>query len=91
MSGGALTAGSSASFSLGAASFPTAQTFLVSVGAYSSSVFNTGNYTLKAGETRALVRNNAITIQTENPQSVMIELSVQKWPLKDKRSAIKAP
>ena len=46
---------------------------------------------LKAGETRALVRNNAITIQTENPQSVMIELSGQKWPLKDKRSAIKAP
>jgi VCBS repeat-containing protein len=32
---------------LGAASFPTAQTFLVSVGAYSSSVFNTGNYTLR--------------------------------------------
>lgn len=47
LSGGSLTAGSSASFSLGAASFPTAQTFLVSVGAYSSSVFNTGNYTLR--------------------------------------------
>jgi transcriptional regulator with XRE-family HTH domain len=46
---------------------------------------------LKSGETRALVRNNAITIQTENPQSVMIELAGQKWPLKDKRSAIKAP
>jgi VCBS repeat-containing protein len=47
LSGGALTAGSSASFSLGAASFPTAQTFVVAVSAYSSSVFNTGNYTLK--------------------------------------------
>lgn len=47
LSGGSLTAGSTASFSLGAASFPTAQTFLVSVGAYSSSVFNTGNYTLR--------------------------------------------
>jgi len=46
---------------------------------------------LKAGETRALVRNSAITIQTESPQSVMIELGGQKWPLKDKRSAIKAP
>ena len=46
---------------------------------------------LKAGETRALVRNNAITIQTETPQLLMIELGGQKWPLKDKRSAIKAP
>lgn len=46
---------------------------------------------LKSGETRALVRNTAITIQTENPQSVMIELGGQKWPIKDKRSAIKAP
>jgi transcriptional regulator with XRE-family HTH domain len=46
---------------------------------------------LKAGETRALLRNNAITIQTENPQAVMIELGGQKWPLKNKSSAIKAP
>ena len=46
---------------------------------------------LKEGETRALLRNNAITIQTENPQALMIELGGQKWPLKDKRSSIKAP
>ena len=46
---------------------------------------------LKAGETRSLVRNNAITIQTENPQAVMIELGGKKWPLNDKRSAVKAP
>ena len=52
---------------------------------------------LKAGEKRALPRNNAITIQTESPQSVMIELGGQQWPLKDgtgqfiKRSTIKAP
>jgi transcriptional regulator with XRE-family HTH domain len=46
---------------------------------------------LKAGETRALLRNSAITIQTENPQALMIELGGQKWPLKDKRSSIKAP
>ena len=44
LTGGSLTAGSSASFSLGAASFPTAQTFVVAVSALS---FNTSNYTLK--------------------------------------------
>ncbi|MFA6961049.1 MAG: RodZ domain-containing protein [Opitutaceae bacterium] len=52
---------------------------------------------LKAGETRAIPRNNAITVQTETPQAVMIELGGQQWPLKDgsgqfiKRSTVKAP
>lgn len=52
---------------------------------------------LKAGEIRSLPRNSAITVQTESPQSVMIELGGQQWPLKDragqfiKRSTIQAP
>ncbi len=52
---------------------------------------------LKTGESRSVPRNNAITIQTETPQSVLIELGGQKWPLKDatgqfiKRSTVKAP
>ena len=52
---------------------------------------------LKAGDTRPVPRNSAITIQTETPQTVMIELGGQQWPLKDpsgqyiKRSTIKAP
>ncbi len=52
---------------------------------------------LKAGEIRPVPRNSAITIQTETPQTVMIELGGQQWPLKDpsgqfiKRSTIKAP
>jgi cytoskeleton protein RodZ len=52
---------------------------------------------LKAGETRPVPRNSAITIQTETPQTVLIELGGQRWPLKDpsgqfiKRSTIKAP
>lgn len=52
---------------------------------------------LKSGEIRPVPRNSAITIQTETPQTVMIELGGQQWPLKDpsgqfiKRSTIKAP
>ena len=46
---------------------------------------------LKAGEKRALVRNTKITLQTESPQAVMIELGGQQWPLKDKRTDLKAP
>jgi cytoskeleton protein RodZ len=52
---------------------------------------------LKAGDIRPVPRNSAITIQTETPQTVMIELGGQQWPLKDpsgqfiKRSTIKAP
>lgn len=46
---------------------------------------------LKAGEKRALLRNNKITIQTENPQAVVVELGGQQWPLKDKRTDLKAP
>ncbi len=53
---------------------------------------------LKAGEVRPVPRNSAITILTETPQSVMIELNGQQWPLKDpksgqlmKRSTIQAP
>jgi len=52
---------------------------------------------LKPGDIRPVPRNSAITIQTETPQTVMIELGGQQWPLKDpsgqfiKRSTIKAP
>ena len=52
---------------------------------------------MKAGESRSVPRNNAITIQTDTPQAVMIELGGQQWPLKDgsgqfiKRSTVKAP
>ena len=44
---GSLTAGSSASVSAAAALFPGSQAFVVAVSPYSSSVYNTGNYTLK--------------------------------------------
>jgi cytoskeleton protein RodZ len=52
---------------------------------------------LKAGETRPVPRNSAVTIATETPQSVMIELNGQQWPLKDrsgqfmKRSTVQGP
>lgn len=52
---------------------------------------------LKAGEIRPIPRNNAITIQTETPETVMIELGGNQWPLKDgtgqfiKKSTVKAP
>jgi cytoskeleton protein RodZ len=52
---------------------------------------------LKAGELRPVPRNNAITITTETPESVMIELGGKQWPLKDasgqfiKRSTVKGP
>lgn len=52
---------------------------------------------LKAGEIRPIPRNKAITIQTETPETIMIELGGQQWPLKDqtgqfiKRSTVKAP
>lgn len=52
---------------------------------------------LKAGELRPVPRNSAITITTETPETVMIELGGQQWPLKDasgqfiKRSTVKAP
>ncbi len=53
---------------------------------------------LKAGETRPIPRNSAITVQTETPQTVMIELGGQQYPLKHpttgqfiKQSTIKAP
>lgn len=52
---------------------------------------------LKAGEIRSVPRNSAITIQTETPQALLIELGGQQWPLKDasgqfiKRSTVKAP
>jgi hypothetical protein len=46
---------------------------------------------LKAGEKRSLLRNTKITVQTETPQAVMVELGGQQWPLKDKRTELKAP
>jgi cytoskeleton protein RodZ len=52
---------------------------------------------LKAGEIRPVPRNSAITIATETPETIMIELGGQQWPLKDasgqfiKRSTVKAP
>jgi cytoskeleton protein RodZ len=52
---------------------------------------------IKTGEKRALPRTSAITIQTETPQAVMIELGGQQYPLKDgtgqfiKSATIKAP
>lgn len=52
---------------------------------------------LKSGEIRPIPRNHAITITTETPETVMIELGGQQWPLKDpggqfiKRSTVKAP
>jgi transcriptional regulator with XRE-family HTH domain len=53
---------------------------------------------LKSGEIRPVPRNSELTIQTETPQSVMIELNGRQWPLKDpktgqfsKRSTIQAP
>lgn len=52
---------------------------------------------LKAGESRSVPRTGAITIQTESPQSVMIEVGGQQYPLKDrngqfiKRSTVQAP
>ena len=44
---GSLTGGGSASVSAAAALFPGSQTFVVAVSPFSSSVYNTGNYTLK--------------------------------------------
>jgi transcriptional regulator with XRE-family HTH domain len=53
---------------------------------------------LKAGEIRPIPRNSAIVIQTETPQSVMVELGGKQWQLTDprtgqlmKRSTIQAP
>lgn len=53
---------------------------------------------LKAGEIRAIPRNSAITIQTETPQTVKVELAGRQWELTDprtgqfvKRSTIQAP
>ena len=53
---------------------------------------------LKAGEIRAIPRTAAITIQTETPQSVKVELAGRQWELTDprtgqfvKRSTIQAP
>jgi len=53
---------------------------------------------LKAGEIRPVPRNSAITITTETPETVMIELAGRQWPLKDpktgqlnKRSTVQAP
>ena len=47
LSGGSLSAGSSSSLSVPSTSFGTAQTFVVAVSPFSSTAFNTGNYTLK--------------------------------------------
>jgi VCBS repeat-containing protein len=47
LSDGSLSAGSSSSLSVPATSFATAQTFVVAVSPFSSTAFNTGNYTLK--------------------------------------------
>lgn len=41
---------------------------------------------MKSGDIRPLPRNSAITIQTETPQSVMIEIGGQQWPLKDRNT-----
>ncbi len=52
---------------------------------------------LKAGELRPVPRNSAITIATDTPETIMIELGGQQWPLKDgngqfiKRSTVKGP
>lgn len=53
---------------------------------------------LKAGDIRPLPRNSAITITTETPETVLIELAGRQWPLKDpktgqlnKRSTVQAP
>ncbi|HSI08790.1 MAG TPA: RodZ domain-containing protein, partial [Rariglobus sp.] len=53
---------------------------------------------LKAGEIRPLPRNSAITITTETPETVLIELGGRQWPLKDpktgqlnKRSTVQGP
>lgn len=53
---------------------------------------------LKAGEIRPIPRNSAITIVTETPQTVKIELAGRQWELTDprtgqfaKRSTIQAP
>ncbi len=48
---GALTAGTSASVSIDDANYPTAKTFVVKVSATSSSVYNTGAYTLRVAGT----------------------------------------
>ena len=47
LSGGSLTAGTSATLNVDKATFPTGQTFMVKVSATSASVYNTGSYTLK--------------------------------------------
>jgi VCBS repeat-containing protein len=47
LNGGSLTAGDLVSLDVNAASFPTGETFMVKVGATSSTVYNTSNYTLK--------------------------------------------
>jgi VCBS repeat-containing protein len=47
LSGGSLSAGSSSSLNVPSTSFGTAQTFVVAVSPFSSTAFNTGNYTLK--------------------------------------------
>jgi cytoskeleton protein RodZ len=72
-----------------------ASTELVTVTDAAGTILYRGS--LKAGDIRPVPRNSAITIQTETPHTVMIELGGQQWPLKDpsgqfiKRSTIKAP
>jgi len=72
-----------------------AATELVTVTDASGTVLYRGP--LKAGDIRPVPRNSDLTIQTETPQTVMIELGGRQWPLKDpsgqfiKRSTIKAP
>jgi transcriptional regulator with XRE-family HTH domain len=39
---------------------------------------------LKAGDTRALPRTSKLTISTETPQSIMVEIGGKPWPLIDK-------
>lgn len=73
-----------------------ADTELVTVTDASAAVLYKGP--LKSGEIRPVPRTGEITIQTETPQSVVIELNGRQWPLKDpktgqfsKRSTIQAP
>lgn len=46
---------------------------------------------LKPDDVRPIPRNGQITIQTETPQYLLVEIGGTRYPLKDKRSSVKAP